>query len=265
MDEQTIQINDDTLARLLPLCVQFCKEYKETKTVDLQAAADKVGSVFGIEDVNAFAQAKLENGLIEGFKFAMSEEDAKELTAVFADTFEPAASAIHSFAKGGCASGELLNTLNELAANSTDSIQAILQNSLGIPDELADLLSEKLGPYTVSVYCLAATYKIYRKCAQDAALAKEKRIEIERRCNGAIAQIKAERAEMEKLFNTYMLDNLPAFSDSVSAIDQAILDNDDDGFIAANADLWELFGRKCQYRTAQEFDDFMLSDEAFVL
>ena len=50
-----------------------------------------------------------------------------------------------------------------------------------------------------------------------------------------------------------------------SASHLAILEDDDNAYIAANADLWKLLGREAAYSNAAEFDELMLSDDVFRL
>ena len=70
---------------------------------------------------------------------------------------------------------------------------------------------------------------------------------------------------MEQLVDTYLLDRLLPFAEGMTAMDQAVLDGDDNRFIEANAELWQLFGRDAQYKSADEFEALMLSEETFRL
>ncbi len=70
---------------------------------------------------------------------------------------------------------------------------------------------------------------------------------------------------MEGFVDTYLLNRLEPFQEGLSAASRAILDNDDDAYIAANNKLWDIFGRESQYENAKEFDDLILSEEVFRL
>lgn len=274
--EDELALDWTALQRLLPVCMEFRKQYKAGEEIDLHDAASKVAQAFGIEDLDAFAAEKLEQAvdqgaeragqvLEEGFGTAFDDAAAQELAAVFAAACQPIASVLYDFAKGEATEQHLIQTLNSLCLDTTKQLESVLRHALGIPDEALDLIPEALAPYLTSIYCFAGALKIYQQAVQDARIARERRIEVERLCSQAVAQLKAQRLEMEQLLGTYMLDRLLPFEQGIAAMDQAVLDGDDDGFIAANAELWELFGRKAQYRNAQEFDNLMLSDEAFKL
>ena len=262
---ETPQLDYAALTRLLPLCIEFAEKKHAEETIDPHEAISRIGKEFGIQDVDKFAVDQLQKALTEGMGLAFENADATEIAAVFAKNSGPVMTAAVKFAQKATDKAELVRTLNELCLGSTAELQAILQKSLGIPDSLADSISNKLGPYTVSVYCFAAAFKIYKSAAADAEAARERRIEIECLANEAIAKLKAERAEMDKLLSDWMLDRLLPFSEGVQAMDRAILEDDDDAYIAANAGLWNLLGREAAYSTASEFDNLMLSDEAFRL
>ena len=48
-------------------------------------------------------------------------------------------------------------------------------------------------------------------------------------------------------------------------MDQAIINQDPDGYIAGNAEICEVLGRKPQFRSMSEFNDLMASDESLKL
>ena len=262
---QEIQLSWSALDTLLPLCREIKEKLEKNEKVDLHDVAARAGAAFGIDDIDEFVQSKFEQAMNDGLRSVFDEADAKELAGLFAGLCKPVMSNIYKYAQGEIKPGQLFGGLNKLYVENADALQSVLGQTLGIPEGATEFLSTKLGSSLVSVYCFTAAYKIYQQAAQDAELARQHRIEIEQCCNEAIAGLKAERAELETFLGKYLLDRLEPFAQATASMDQAILDNDDDGFIAANAELWELFGRKTQYRTASEFDDLMLSDETFKL
>ena len=259
------QLDWSSLSKLLPLCIEFATKRREEGRLDVREVMSRIAGEFGVEDVDAFAADRFQSLLSEGLGLAFESAEAAEIAAVFARNSKPVMTAVMAFAQGSADGVEFVRTLNELCFGSSDALQAILQKSLHIPDAVADEISSALGPYTVSVYCFAVTFKIYKSTAADAEAAKERRIEAERLASEALAQLQAERAEMDAFLSGWMLERIIPFSEGVQAMDRAILEDDDDAYVAANADLWRLLGREVAYRDASGFDDLMLSDSAFLL
>lgn len=262
---EAVQLDWSALKNLMSLCREFEKQSREGEEIELHDAAKKIAQAFGIEDLDKYAKKQFESAMENGVGQAFDKDSAKAIAAIFAGNCKPAMTLVFEYARGGKDATEFIAGLNKICFKSTDKLQSVLQSSLGISDEAASLLTGELGPYLVSVYCFAAAYKIYQSAARDAEAASERRIEAERLSNEAVAQLKARRTEMEALLNSYLLSQLIPFSEGVAAMDQAIVDDDDDGFIFANAELWGLFGRDTQYCTSSEFDGLMLSDDAFRL
>lgn len=262
---EAIQLDWSALEKLLPICADFAKQKHEGADVDLRETINAIGQALGIEDVEAFAVDQLKAAMETGLGQVMSSKDAAAIAALFAENSKPIMELVIKFATGGSDAVDFVRALNKICFSSTDKLQLILQHSLGITDEAAASLAGTFGPYLVSIYCFIAAFKIYQRAAKDAQLAKERRIEAERLSKEAIARVKAEREEMNNLLSAYMLNRLLPFDEGIAAMDQAILDDDDDGFIRANAELWRVFGREAQYSNAAEFEDLMLSDETFKL
>lgn len=266
---ETITLSWDALQQLVPLCVEFSEQRKRGEQIDLHDVANKAAAALGIEDLDGELKQRLGQGLEgtlqEGLGTAFGEEDAKALAAILASAAEPAATLVFSYTKGELGAEQLVGGLNQLLAENAGALQEVLMRSLGIPEELAQPLAEKLGGYQLSALCFAAAFKIYRQASEDLRIAREHRIEVERLCAEAIAQLKIQREEMEQLLGGYLLERLVPFEQGVSAMDAALGAGDDDAFVAANAQLWELFGHRAQYSNASEFDDLMLSDQAFKL
>lgn len=262
---EKITLDWQALVNLIPACIEFKEQTARSESPDLHAIAVQAGAALGISDVDQFAVGKVRSALQEGFAGAFDSEGSKELAALFAKNARPVMGLVVKFAQGNLDTSSLVSELNKLCFGNAANIQQVLQESLGVPDQTAEFLARKLGPYLTSVYAFTGAYKIYERAAGDVELARERRIEIERLVDEAIDELKKQRDEMECFVETYMLNKLEPFSNSIYAMNEAILDDDDDQYIAANTELWELFGRSSQYESAEEFDDLMLSDEVFKL
>lgn len=259
---EAISINLDTASQLLKLIGDFEKSKQEDEAISFDDAVAGIASAFGIEDVESAARDFLAGGI----GIAFDGESSEEVARIMAGMCMPVGRCIADYASGKSSPAALFDGINKIYLENANQLTAVIQKSLGfdIPPEIMSVF-EKYSINAVSVYCFAAAYKIYRQAAEDAKLAREHRIEVERLCVESISHLKARRTEMEALVDGYILSKLSVFADGVSAIDQAVLENDDEGYVAAHADLWQLFGRSSQYKSVEEFEDLMLSDEAFKL
>ena len=259
------QLDWTNLPELLPLCIEFAVKKHDEGRLDPHEVASRIANELGVDDIDAYASDAFKTLMEEGVGLAFESADAAAIAAIFAKNSKPVMTAVMAFAQGSAGKEELVRALNELCFGSSAELQAVLQKSLHISDKLADEMSNALGPYAVSVYCFAATFKIYKSATDDAKAATQRRIEIERLANEALARLRAERSALDVFLSDWMLERIIPFSEGVQAIDRAVLEDDDDAYIAANSDLWKLLGRETGYSTASEFDDLMLSDDAFRL
>ncbi len=259
---QSLTINWNSAIQLLPVLYEFYEKKSKNQDIDLKEAVKKAAGAVGVSDIESFAKEAIQNQL----QGALGDERGSQFANVVAAMGEPVFDIVVEFAKGNKDPRFLLNKLNSIYLGSLVGLESALEEAAGfkIPNELKAILG-KYATLTMSVYCFAAAYSIYRKAAEDAALAREHRIEIERLCEESIAKLKAHRREMELMVSEYMLDRLLPFASGVRAMDEAVLANDDDGYIEANVEIWALLGRDAQYKNTTEFNDLMMSDTAFKL
>lgn len=118
---------------------------------------------------------------------------------------------------------------------------------------------------TAGMLAATAVYKELSRSLKEYELSVQQRIEIEKECSEAVLMIKEYHEEMNRIAEAYLDSHLTAFSDSFSAMDRAILENDTDGFLRSNASIQEFLGHTVQFGTQAEFDDLMLSSENFKL
>ena len=95
---------------------------------------------------------------------------------------------------------------------------------------------------------LMGAYREYSKALNDLRLARESRM----------------RVEAEQRVSEYMNEHLDAFQSGFAAMDQAILANDPDGYIAGNVQIQQMLGAEIQFTNQEEFDALMDSDEDFI-
>ena len=104
-----------------------------------------------------------------------------------------------------------------------------------------------------------------RKEQEELAAAREERIRIEKACAESVAMILKYREEMDNVVTTYLTEHLETFEAGFAAMDQAMIDNDIDGYIKGNVEIQKILNYDVQFTCQEEFDDLMDSDFAFKL
>ena len=156
--------------------------------------------------------------------------------------------------------------LTALIKSSSKNMASELLNAYGIDTEFyAEAIKQiqSLSPAIVSYICFTEVYKITMSVMNDAELAYEKRIQIEKECAESIENIKRYREHMEDVVSSFLADKIERFESGFKAIDEAILSSDTEGYIKGNVTIQEALGYKPRFTNQEEFDDLMLSDEAF--
>lgn len=115
--------------------------------------------------------------------------------------------------------------------------------------------------YALSSECVA----LLTKTLKEASLAKEERIKIEKECAEAILALKKYKQELQEKISNYLIDFITTFNEAFDQIDEAIYNDDIDGFISGNNKIQVALGYKPQFNSFNEFDAFMQSEQAFKL
>ena len=118
---------------------------------------------------------------------------------------------------------------------------------------------------TIGYMAAVAVYQELKTSLVEYQLAMEERKRIEAECAEAVVMIREYREQMIAAYEQYFTEHLEAFRNGVDAMDKAMIEGDVNGFLGANAQIQTALGRKPQFRTQDEFDDLMLSDESFKL
>ena len=162
--------------------------------------------------------------------------------------------------------------IEQLGQGQIKDLTMQVLSASGMDKQLAEQIGVKnlseigsMAPNAVAFAALTAAYKMVRQAEKEMQVARERRIEIEDACNESIALICQYRQEMEYVVNNYLSEKLETFEKGFEAMDKAILEDDTDGYISGNAAIQEILGYKAQFRSQEEFDDLMDSDEAFKL
>jgi len=115
---------------------------------------------------------------------------------------------------------------------------------------------------TLGYAAATAVYSELATSLKEHELAIEERIRIEAECEEAVRLICQYRTEMNATVEHYLTQHYEAIDGGFKAMDEAILQNDTNGFISGNAMIQEKLGYTTQFKSQGEFDDLMLSDIA---
>ncbi len=143
------------------------------------------------------------------------------------------------------------------------------------PDALVKCISELIPDETEKkVLAMSETIQSYfeyldykKKLAEsieEYKEAKEQRINIEKQVQESIRAIVRSRDAMRIQVETYLGDYLVAVNEGVDLMDAGIVNNDSNAFIEGNAIIQEQFDRNPQFKTQDEFDELMGSDNDFI-
>lgn len=152
--------------------------------------------------------------------------------------------------------GQLGALMGTAVAMST--ISAV--GATGLVSVAAGMAGSTIG-YTAAM----SVYEELSTALNEYELAKEERIRVERECAEAVKLIRQYRIEMNNAVDTYLSGKAEAFNAGFEAMDQALVTNDINGYLAGNAAIQEAMGCRPQFHTQQEFDDLMDSDDDFIL
>ncbi len=100
---------------------------------------------------------------------------------------------------------------------------------------------------------------------REAEILRERRILMEERSEAFIEAVAAYREDMERQFCSFMTEDLETILTGMDEIEQGLVQGDSDLVIKGNVRITEQFGGEVQWRSQEEFDDFMDSDETFIL
>ena len=117
-----------------------------------------------------------------------------------------------------------------------------------------------LSSPTIGYCATVKAYEMMMKALEDASIAYEHRLLVEEECRKTVALIRKYRAEMEEAVNRYLNRHYKTFGQAIDSMNQALLENDSNGYIRGNAEIQKLLGYDVQFTNQEEFDDLMDSD-----
>lgn len=163
--------------------------------------------------------------------------------------------------KGEIDGVECLNSLGEQGTGMVSSAMSTVIGQAVIPIPMVGGLIGGMVGYAIS----SAAYGILTESLNDAKLAHEQRIQIEKACEIHMKMIRGYRTEMELIINKYLIESMDIFRDLFSGIKNALAIGDVDCFIEGTNKITEKLGGSTSFSSREEFDSKMLAGSMFKL
>lgn len=165
-------------------------------------------------------------------------------------------SAWGDFLDGKIDGRELLTRVGKNGMATATSMAYGAVGQVLIPIPVAGAIVGSFVGYTLTTMI----YGGLMKAMNEAKLAREERIRIEKECNEAIQLMKIYRQEINKWVNSYLKNYNSIFDNAFANIKSALLIKDIDGIIKGFNDITRNLGGEVQFDTMEEFELLMNSD-----
>ncbi len=196
------------------------------------------------------------------------------------DSFKSIYNAIYSFMKGEIKSyKDLLSTiikgiLSAVMVVGTVALEAQLEAFLSplVSPVVAGFLAPAIAIIIGSIAVVLSTKSVDMAlnalfgAFSQAKLAKLKAEKIEEICTTMLPELIAKKEELIELIKTTYKERKLAFDESFDKFSKSLSENDADRAIEALSSINQMYGKELQFKSFDEFDDFMLnSDDTFKL
>ena len=122
----------------------------------------------------------------------------------------------------------------------------------------------KIGTPVGFVSASVGVYQEISDAMKELQLSKEERLFVEAECQKSIEVIRAYQMEMNAMVEEYLTNHMETFAHGFDKMDQAIKANDINQFIEGNNVIQAFLGYDVLYKTQDEFDEMMLSEDCLV-
>jgi hypothetical protein len=187
-------------------------------------------------------------------------EKASPATAIAAGILDTG-DTLYSFVKGDIGIEEAMERLGQNGVSTVYGLFAGAVTSAVFSGPVVAVAATTAG-YLIANFAYQSCIAIFRQ----AKLTEKESERIIAIYEEAIQQMQIRRAEFEKWFEEELQGRREDFSACFDAIDNALINDDPGKAVFALADFATLFGKKLNFETFDEFDDFMgSSDEPLML
>lgn len=170
-------------------------------------------------------------------------------------------SALGDFFDGKIDGRELLTRVGKNGMATATSMAYGAVGQVLIPIPVAGAIVGSFVGYTLTTMM----YSGLMKSMNEAKLAREERIRIEKECEEINKQIRIYRQKMNKYMDSYLADYTMVFNKAFSDIKASMESDDIDLFFEGVNQITRKVGGRVSFNNMEEFDEFMKSDEIIIL
>lgn len=240
--------------------VDLCKGEVEADEAIVNVAKDTAESAvigYGTGFAGTAVKSIMQNSSSQYLRVLSKTNVAGTIVAVAVS----ASRTINKYFKGEIDGTECLENLGEQGTGMVASSMFAVIGQTIIPIPVVGGLVGGMIGYALS----SATYGILLTSLKEAKLAYEERIEIEKVCEEHIKMMREYRAQINKIIEQYLTENMEIFNESFSGIKEALAIGDVDLLIENANTVTESVGGTKPFETMEEFNKKMLLGETFKL
>ncbi|MFP6322056.1 DUF456 domain-containing protein [Helicobacter pylori] len=221
------------------------KAIKHTAIATLKGGALSYGSAFASSSLGGLMQSSV-NKVIQSL-------GKGSLPAMFVGACVTNATVLTRYFSGKIDGTELLKQLGKANATLVSSGAMAVVGQVLIPIPVVGAL---IGGFVGAI--LSETFfNAFLKAREEAKLARQRRIEIEKECREIIKHLEAYQNQFKEVFERYFHETTKFFNQSFDEIERASYAGDADLAIGVNNKIQERLGQKPLFNNTQEFLELM--------
>ena len=251
-----------SLIRNMVACINGSIEPAEAaRNVGVDAG---LAAAFGY--VTAFSGAAIKGAMQNASSEYLRSLSRTNVAATMVSTVTDVSKVVALYCRGEITGAVCIERLGQQGMGQLGGVMGVAVAMAAIPADGAFMAAMVgMAGSTLGYAAAVAIYEELSTALHDYELAKEERIRVERECAEAVELIRQYRRDMSRDVENYLATHDELFNRAFDAMDQALISNDIDGYLTGNAEIQESLGYLPRFRTQQEFDDLMASDDNFVL
>lgn len=251
-----------SLIRNMVACINGSIEPAEAaRNVGVDAG---LAAAFGY--VTAFSGAAIKGAMQNASSEYLRSLPRTNVAATMVSTVTDVSKVVALYCRGEITGAACIERLGQQGMGQLGGVMGVAVAMAAIPADSAFMAAMVgMAGSTLGYAAAVAIYEELSTALHDYELAKEERIRVERECAEAVELIRQYRRDMSRDVENYLATRDELCNRAFDAMDQALISNDIDGYLAGNAEIQESLGYLPRFRTQQEFDDLMAADDNFVL